>query len=117
MENRELNQAAFDKVVRHLRKQGEPSYQADGESCAYRGEDGRMCAVGCLIPDEQYSLSLEDRTVAYVMMGVPALSGLSHGMLDDLREVHDNLDPDDWEAGLRSVAADYGLTMPSVEEP
>ena len=27
--------------------------------CRYRGDNGTMCAVGCLIPDERYDISLE----------------------------------------------------------
>lgn len=27
--------------------------------CRYRGDNGTMCAVGCLIPDERYTPSLE----------------------------------------------------------
>lgn len=47
-------QEIFDKVVNHIRKQGHPA--VENGTCAYRTEDGSMCAVGCLITDEVYSV-------------------------------------------------------------
>lgn len=47
-------QEIFDKVVNHMRKQGHPSIESG--TCAYRTEDGSMCAVGCLITDEVYAV-------------------------------------------------------------
>jgi len=46
-------QETFDKVARHLLTQQAKAEQPDG-NCAYRGEHGRKCAVGCLISDEEY---------------------------------------------------------------
>lgn len=57
------DQAIFDKVAAHLIKQGRPALYAAGEvgvmTCAYRGSDGTACAVGCLIPDSQYTEDFE----------------------------------------------------------
>ena len=52
-------QDMFNTMVRHLIKQRVRSTQADGYSCAYRGVDGTMCAVGVLIADEHYHADLE----------------------------------------------------------
>lgn len=116
MENRELNQAAFDKVVRHLRMQGAQSLLPNG-SCAYRGEGGAACAVGCLIPDAEYKEHFENTPVGYFAREVPALKGLNTSLLDDLRDVHDTGYPTDWERRLARVASMWGLTMPELEEP
>jgi hypothetical protein len=52
-----------EKIRDHLTKQRKQSKTAYGgsqtPSCAYRGDNGLMCAVGCLIVDEVYSESLE----------------------------------------------------------
>jgi hypothetical protein len=59
-------QEVFDIVVDHLRKQGQPSIGSQG-SCAYRGDKGRRCAIGVLIPDSKYSSSLELASVTRIM--------------------------------------------------
>jgi hypothetical protein len=41
----------------HCRKQGHQSMLPNG--CAYRGDDGDKCAVGCLIPDHLYDARFE----------------------------------------------------------
>lgn len=45
-------QETFDRVLTHLRTQGVPAYE-DGQ-CSYRTDNGLMCAIGALIPDENY---------------------------------------------------------------
>ena len=58
------NQQIFNKVAKHLLKQGRRA--RDGNGCAYRGENGTKCAVGCLIPDALYDDRLEGSSVRYV---------------------------------------------------
>ena len=53
-------QEVFDKVVRHLLKQGERAISDNGR-CAYNDSHGRKCAVGCLITDEAYNPDIEHR--------------------------------------------------------
>jgi hypothetical protein len=48
MKNLETKQKIFDKVVKHLFKQGVKAYE--GSVCSYLTDDGLKCAVGCLIP-------------------------------------------------------------------
>lgn len=43
-----------DKIEQHLIKQKARAATAGG-SCRYRTEDGLMCAVGCLIADDDYN--------------------------------------------------------------
>ena len=38
---------------------GEQSWQ-DDKGCLYRTSDGNKCAVGCFIPDELYTLEMDD---------------------------------------------------------
>lgn len=52
-----------EKIRDHLTKQRKQSKTKYGNcltpSCAYRGDGGVMCAVGCLITDEVYTDELE----------------------------------------------------------
>lgn len=57
----ETKQEVFNIVVRGLAsQQWEKSKTAYG--CAYRGEHGRKCAGGWLIPDECYTPRMEQRS-------------------------------------------------------
>ena len=50
------SQEVFDVVAKHLLTQNAKSMDDPwDEMCAYRGENGRRCAVGALIPDDLYS--------------------------------------------------------------
>lgn len=55
-----------EKIRDHLTKQRLQSKTKYGScltpSCAYRGDNGVMCAVGCLITDEAYNENLESLT-------------------------------------------------------
>lgn len=116
-------QEIFDKVVTHLRTQGEQAsiLKSDGGySCRYRTEDGLKCAVGCLIPDDDYSPSMEGTYASSVISrNRDKLSYLSPhlALLDDLQAVHD--DRSHWsvqgfsssgEGALASIALSFSLT-------
>lgn len=51
--------ALLQTMVDHLVKQRARATGPKGQGCRYRGENGRMCAVGCLIPDALYRNSIE----------------------------------------------------------
>ncbi len=55
-------QEIFETVSRHLFAQGRRSSDKDG-GCLYRGPYGTSCAVGCLIPDENYTDRMEFQAV------------------------------------------------------
>ncbi len=65
-------QAVFDKVVKHLLTQKRRSEGKQG--CAYRGKDGDMCAVGCLISDKAYDPEIEGHSVYYLRVQENLLS-------------------------------------------
>jgi len=90
----------FDYVEAHLKKQGYRSMlNADFGTCAYRGESGSMCAVGCLLADDEYNPGMENNSV----MELADLSGseifakialperlIPHArMLEALQDLHD----------------------------
>ena len=55
----------INTIATHLAKQQKRSVTEKG--CAYRGDGGTMCAVGCLIPDELYTDRIETLTYAGIM--------------------------------------------------
>lgn len=110
-------QEVFDKVVRHLAKQGERA--AIDDECQYRYQkagETLLCAVGCLIPQEKYSPAMEyhpcQDEVVWSALGLPKEL---QPLLIALQETHDGALPKDWEWQLRRVASIYELTMPEVD--
>jgi hypothetical protein len=120
-------QEIFDKVATHLITQGVQALTtADvGISptivCAYRGDNGTMCAAGCLIPDKEYKSWFEATPWGDVRYKIPSLASLTnedHELIESLQLVHDWID--NWKSidchldvlkeKLRYVASEYGLS-------
>ena len=58
-----------DKIEQHLIQQKARSVKTIDSSdtrCQYRGENGLMCAVGCLIAEEHYRPAMESIGVAHL---------------------------------------------------
>jgi len=117
-------QEIYTKVRNHLLSQGAKSmlprssndFQAQ---CAYRGEEGRSCAAGCLIPDENYHPGLE--SFSATSPGVAAAMGYLWGertqeqdeqlhLIRELQVIHDTFHPCNWRERLDMVAESYGLS-------
>ena len=122
-------QDAFDKMVRHLLSQGKRSYgnipdEADHpgtEGCLYRGPDGLMCAVGCLISDEDYDPRMENSTPLMPSMEMWMAANFAEdireraeSVLSWVQDIHDNIEPEGWEDALRKAAGLYDLSMPKA---
>lgn len=108
----------IDDVTSHLLTQGERSihYQdKDKSACAYRGDDGTRCAIGCLIPDELYQRGMENRTVNTLLHAFPELQDYIFGkynindfkLLTKLQCIHDANHPCRWPEALRDLRAQY----------
>lgn len=103
-------QDIFDKVVKHLRKQ-------DGKAlinglCAYRGDGGRKCAFGVLIPDKLYDKKFEGKLIWGVFHLSPELQNKysEHaGLIAELQRVHDMESVLNWEKHFKRIAEGYGL--------
>jgi hypothetical protein len=115
-------QQTFNKVVRHLRRQGRAT-DSKG-TCMYRTPNGRSCAVGCLVPDELYSEYMEGMAVGtasnpsqgYQAKGMAAFVEfleLDTTLARDLQTIHDN-DMLDLEFGFECVALKHGLKVPDA---
>lgn len=87
------NQEAFDKMIVHLKNQGwEQSLVNNNGDCAYRSSDGKMCAVGVLIPDEEYKTywDMVIAPIGRIYHLCPSLSGIDIFLLRRMQEFHDS---------------------------
>ena len=89
-------QEIFETVSRHLFTQGEQAYQLPSEqeegTCMYRGPNDTKCAVGCLIPDDMYLTTMENRRVNQLVNGeyrLPDFFEKNLSLLSELQYVHD----------------------------
>ncbi len=113
-------QQAFETVVNHLISQGVQSTE-DGTTrnpCMYRGFNGTKCAIGALIPDDEYDPTMEYRSVSDLAVEGDLPNSIK--VLDDvyflitLQSLHDMYDSyswndPDWQSDVKMVAFDYKL--------
>lgn len=105
-------QEIFDAVVNGLASQGFERSLGNG-NCRLRGEDGRKCALGWLIPDKGYDRSHEYspvRAALGFLPELPVLPGSHWDFLGRLQDAHDDAQtPEQMRAVLRRLAAEYEL--------
>lgn len=110
-------QEIFDRVSQHLLAQNARSVRQSDEgwtTCAYRGHDGKSCAVGCLIADTDYSkdlegLSIENPKVQAALGVVLATDTRALDLLSQLQLMHDRYSIGLWPTRLGHIAKDFGL--------
>lgn len=121
-------QQVFDKVATHLLTQKQPAMRKDNTTCAYRAPDGKTCAVGCLMTDEEYNPRFEGVGITSSTFdnffnegsnegyeeGNRVMADRHRALLFDLQDVHDMAQNSDdpvaqWKEDLTSVAETYGL--------
>lgn len=124
-------QLLFNKVALHLKTQSAKAI--DGQDCKYLTDDGRKCAVGCLIDAAHYSPSFEGNIpdaiksesaqnpddALGIFNAVVASQQITFNddtekhklchLLRKLQAVHDNYDVDEWPLKLQSLAFDLNL--------
>lgn len=108
----DTEQEVFNIIWTRLKAQGFGQSMGD-EGCQYRGDNGRCCAAGAVIPDEAYNPEWEG-----VCWGDLVGSGhvpVAHlGLLCDAQEAHDvGVTPEMMERLLRKVADRHGLKVPA----
>jgi len=118
-------QEVFDQVINHLRKQGgrstfdEDEFVDTGEleykGCAYRGSEGRKCAAGCLIGDDEYSVELEGQNWEYLSLK-DIVPRTKMSLITELQYLHDNVSQESWNTRARDIAEDYGLNYTPPKE-
>ena len=110
-------QEIFDTVVEHLRRQGCKSETPDLGSCLYRGPEGRKCAVGILIKDEDYTWRMEAIQVPSLLNNFPKLDYLKPHLplLVRLQDIHDQHPIHLWEDEFRRLAVIQELKYTAPE--
>jgi hypothetical protein len=122
-------QEVFNKVARHLilqNKQSTGIYKdIDGGGkfgCMYRGDNGLMCAAGCVIPDELYSPDIENTCFSALCYSDARYQELFNNesvrLVTDLQIIHDGkfCTSDEWPARLEELALEYKLDGRVIEE-
>lgn len=112
-------QEMFDTAAKHLLTQRTRSIGEDDNYCNYRGQQGRMCAIGPMIPDEKYSPEMEGLVVGNGV--VWNAMGLDSDDPDNLKTlarklqcIHDTFAPTAWPYKLLAVALEYNLNTDMV---
>jgi hypothetical protein len=113
------DQMAFDTVVTHLTLQKSRSVQTGTNRCMYRGPLGMKCAVGALIPDEEFMPKMEFKDVSDIC-GLPSLKDINPELLIDMQRAHDcagNWDSSGFAAWdvLENIAESYSLVFSRVQ--
>ena len=111
------DQTMFDTVVTHLLTQNSVSMNDTG-TCVYRGPDNKRCAIGCIIPDEMYTVDLEGKEVKILVNNsflstdlTSYLLQFNTNLLIRLQQVHDAHNPKSWYTELEKVAAQFNLNF------
>ncbi len=123
MEQKQLEQAFFDKVAGHLLRQRQVSgiWEPRGShtelTCLYRGLNGLACAIGAIIPDHLYTPEMEVGDIYQLLREFPVLEAYipNHLLAKALQELHDSEPVEYWPHLLRMVAGDHGLSPHVVE--
>ena len=103
------------KVSKHLLQQGKRSEdgQGAGNSCMYRSSDGLMCAVGCLISDDEYHSGIEGHDVDNYEVRSVLVDALGADwdrkldLLSRLQFIHDQVPVENWAIKLEGLKKDY----------
>lgn len=108
-------QEIFDTVASHLLTQ--KAKAVDGDSCMYRAPDGKKCAVGCLITDEEYSPDMEGSAISDLIDngGMKRFSPFK-ALLEDLQGLHDFALLEEWPRRLRDIALDRNISPAVLKE-
>jgi len=121
-------QELYDTIATHLLMQNARSedpdtavvssdpYESDiPPACLYRGPNGLRCAVGCVIPDEEYNRGLEGCGIADLLRLKRFSFELRHEfkrhltLLNDLQNMHDVADIERWPERLQHIALRHNL--------
>lgn len=117
-------QQIFNTAYHGLAAQGfQRSMRENGFGCAYRGADGRRCALGYLIPDAVYDPEWDSdhkSMSAYMLSSENITNEICEGnqrFLIDLQTVHDDsLTPQTMKRELGAFAARHNLTVPELPD-
>jgi hypothetical protein len=114
------HQQIFDQVARHLLTQKRKSVKTPETltgRCLYRGPDGMKCAIGVLIPDEEYVEAMESLSIRQLLRLLKArFEDVDPHFLNALQNLHDDCFVENWKEELRGFAVDHGLNSTVLKE-
>jgi hypothetical protein len=116
-------QEIFDQVVAHARRQGKKSELPPPASMVnprsrYFGPDGLKCFLGIFIQPNEYHREWETMDIMMVLNDYRCPQSLTIRLapvsntpqfLEDLQNIHDRQEVEDWERSFQSVAKAYNL--------
>lgn len=129
----------FNTVVTHLYTQKKQAYDNRNNTCAYRTPEGLKCAIGCLIPDDDYDYRMDgidsqgfylggsmEAIVANFPNNIPSYFKDNFDFLFKLQGIHDGAEVDNdidrnfkmrtLTIELRNFANYYNLYIPEITE-
>lgn len=111
-------QEIFDIVSTHLLSQNKKSVNS-ARCCRYRGLNGLKCAVGILIPDEEYEERFENNTIAHIFNVVSNKNFVQKYkkyslFISDLQRIHDFYSESFWRKELISFAIKEKLNYDKI---
>lgn len=106
-------QEVFTQVKNHLISQGGKSIVKDyphqnSLTCMYRGSEGRKCAAGALIADDEYKPEMERKSWEAMIRDFNYSRNCVF-LIAELQAIHDNIEPCLWEVELKKLAESLKL--------
>lgn len=112
-----ITQEQFNTVVLGLAAQGwKKSKTLEGARCLYRSQNGLKCAIGQMIPDDQYRRVMDRRGRSWTSRefhNEGMLKNIAPNEFDALQSAHDRArSAFDMEQRFQRLAADLELEWP-----
>lgn len=104
-------QQVFDQVATHLLKQRKVCRDNKhpnklDNTCLYKSVEGLSCAAGCLMTDEEYKPSMENKIF------VDLFPRCKHNaLIAALQNLHDFMSAAFWRDGLKDIAKEFKLKV------
>lgn len=116
-------QEIFDIVSLHLLNQNEKSIahsNLGGITCKYRGSNNLRCAIGCLIPDQEYTENFEgdslfDGSKLWIFFKSKNYSDESLYLMQKLQTIHDLSFPCVWKEKLISLGEEFEINIDLIK--
>ncbi|RWH50276.1 MAG: hypothetical protein EOQ80_04710 [Mesorhizobium sp.] len=116
-----ITQELFDTIYLGLQAQGwQRSFDAQRDLCMYRGPEGRKCAIGQAIPDDEYDRAMDDDDVGVFNYDDfhrrrDMFLNITKSQFSELQYAHDSNDePEGMRAAFEGIAGKYGLKVPAA---
>lgn len=110
-------QEVFDQVARHMLTQNAKSYSDSDSTCYYRDPEGRKCAAGCLIADDEYTGWDGLEGASWRTLSGRGRVPLTHmDLIQALQNIHDFREVREWSEELTNLAETHGLSPTVIEE-